>query len=227
MTFPGGSGVKNLSATQEMQEIRVWSLGQEDPLEEEMQPTPVFLPGESHGQRSLVGYSPWDHKELDMTEHTVRYIFYMSSIKYICVWTHTRLKSVQSLSHVQLFATPRTAARPSPTPRAYSNSHPLSWWRHPTISSSVVPFSSRLQSFPSLGSFPMSQFFASGGQSVGVSALASVLPMTIQDWFPLGWIGWISLQSKGVSRVFSNTMTETGFMKRYLFFYCVMPSQIF
>ena len=227
MTFPGGSGVKNLSATQEMQEIRVWSLGQEDPLEEEMQPTPVFLPGESHGQRSLVGYSPLDHKELDMTEHTVRYIFYMSSINYICVWTHTQLKSVQSLSHVQLFATHGPQHVRHQLPELTQTQHPLSWWRHPTISSSVIPFSSRLQSFPSLGSFPMSQFFASGGQTVGVSASASVLPVTIQDWFPLGWIGWISLQSKRLSRVFSNTMTETGFMKRYLFFYCVMPSQIF
>ena len=94
---------------------------------------------------------------------------------------------------------------PSPTPRVYSNSCPLSPWCHPTISSSVVPFSSHLQSFPASGSFPMSQFFASGGQSIGVSGAASVLPMNIQDWFPLGWSGWISLQSKGLSRVFSNT----------------------
>ena len=86
---------------------------------------------------------------------------------------------------------------PSPTPRAWSNSCPSSRWFHPTISSSVVPFSSRLQSFPASGSFPMSQLFTSGGQSTGVSA--SVLPMNIQDWFPLGWTGWISLQSKGLS----------------------------
>ena len=97
---------------------------------------------------------------------------------------------------------------PSPTPRIYSNSCPSSWWCHPTISSSVVPFSSRLQSFPASGSFQMSQFFASGGQSVGVSASTSVLPMNIQDWFPLGWIGWISLQSKRLSRVFSNTTVQ-------------------
>ena len=93
---------------------------------------------------------------------------------------------------------------PSPTPRACSNSCPSSQWCHPTISSSVVPFSSCFQSFPASGSFPVSQFFASGGQSIGVSASASVLPMNIQDWFPLGWTGWISLQSKGLSRVFSN-----------------------
>ena len=97
---------------------------------------------------------------------------------------------------------------PSPIPRAYSNSCPLCWWCHPTISSSVVPFSSHLQSFPASGSFPMSQFFVSGGQSIGVSTSASVLPMNIQDWFPLGWTGWISLQSKGLSRVFSNTTVQ-------------------
>ena len=94
---------------------------------------------------------------------------------------------------------------PLPTPRAYSNSCPLSRWCHPTISSSVIPFSSCPQSFPASGSFQMSQFFTSGGQSIGVSALASVLPMNIQDWFPLEWIGWISLLSKGLSRAFSNT----------------------
>ena len=97
---------------------------------------------------------------------------------------------------------------PSPSPRVYSNSYPLSQWCHPTISSSVVPFSSCLQSFPASGSFPMSQFFTSGGQSIGISASASVLPMNIQNWFPLGWTGWISLQSKGLSRVFSNTTVQ-------------------
>ena len=86
---------------------------------------------------------------------------------------------------------------PSPTPKAYSNSHPSSQWCHPTISSSVIPFSSHLQSFPASGSFPMSQLVTSGGQNIGASALASVLPMNIQEWFPLGLTGWISLQSKG------------------------------
>ena len=94
---------------------------------------------------------------------------------------------------------------PSPTPRAYSNSCPWSRWCHPTISCSVVPFSSHLQSFPASGSFQMSQFFTSGGQSIGISSSASVLPMNIQDWFSLGLTGLISLQSKGLSRVFSNT----------------------
>ena len=96
----------------------------------------------------------------------------------------------------------------SPTPGVYSNSCPLSRWCHPTISSSVVPFSSCLQSFPASGSCPLSQFFAAGGQSIGVLALASVLPMNIQDWFILGWTDWISLQSKGLSRVFSNTTVQ-------------------
>ena len=96
----------------------------------------------------------------------------------------------------------------SPTPRACSKSCPLSQWCHPAISSSVVPFSYCLQSFPELGSFLKSQFFASSGQSIGVSASASVLPMNIQDWFPLGLTSWISLQSKGLSRVFSNTTVQ-------------------
>ena len=98
---------------------------------------------------------------------------------------------------------------PSATPKAYSNSYPLSWWCHPTISSSVVPFSSSLQSFPESGSFQMSQFFTSGGQSIGVLASASVVPMNTQDWFPLGLTGWISLLSKGLSRVFSNTQFKS------------------
>ena len=94
---------------------------------------------------------------------------------------------------------------PSPTPRVHLNPCPLSQWCHPTISSSVIPFSSCPQSFPASRSFPMSRLFTSGGQRIGVSASTSVLPMNIQDWFPLGWTGWISLQSKALSRVFSNT----------------------
>ena len=97
---------------------------------------------------------------------------------------------------------------PSPTPRDCLNSYPWSHWCHPTISSSVIPLSSCLQSFPASGSFPVSQFLTSGGQSIEVSASASVLPMNIQDWFPLGWTGLISLQSKGLSRVFSNTTVQ-------------------
>ena len=98
---------------------------------------------------------------------------------------------------------------PSPTPRVHSNSCPSSRWCHPAISSSVIPFSSCPQSLPASGSFPMSQLFSWGGQSIGVSASASVLLMNTQDWSPLGWTGWISLQSKGLSRVFSNTTAIT------------------
>ena len=97
---------------------------------------------------------------------------------------------------------------PSPTPRACSNSCPLSQWCHPIISSSVIPFSSWLHSFPASGSFLMSQLFTSGGQSIGVSASASVFLMNIQDWFPLGWTGLISLQSKGLSWLLSNTTVQ-------------------
>ena len=97
---------------------------------------------------------------------------------------------------------------PSPTPRACSNSCPSCQWCHPTISSSVIPFSSRLQSFPASGSFPISQFFASGGQRIGVSASALVLSLSIQDWFPLGLTGLISLQSKELSGVFSSTIVQ-------------------
>ena len=101
----------------------------------------------------------------------------------------------------------------SPTPGAYPNSCPLSRWCYPTISPSVVPFSSCLQSFPASRAFQMNQLFTSGGQRIGVSASASVLPTNIQDWLPLGWTGWISLQSTGLSRVFSNTTVQ-----KYQFF---------
>ena len=97
---------------------------------------------------------------------------------------------------------------PSPTPKVHPNPCSLTRWYHPTISSTVVPFSSCPQSFPASGSFPMSQLFASGGQGIGVSASTSVLPMNIQDWSPLGWTGWISFQSKGLSKVFSNTTVQ-------------------
>ena len=111
-------------------------------------------------------------------------------------------------------------ARPpwlSPAPGVHSNSCSVSWWCHPTISSSVIPFSSRLQSFPASGSFQMSQLFTSGGQSIGVSASASVLSMNFQDWFPLWCTGWISLQSKGLSRVFSNTTVQLAYSPPFHF----------
>ena len=130
--------------------------------------------------------------------------------------------SVHSLSHVRLFATPWTAARMPglpvhQTPGVHPNPCPLS---HPTISPSVIPFSSCPQSFSVSGSFPMSQFFASGGQSSWVSASASVLPMNIQNWFPLGWTAWISLQSKGLSRVLSNITVQ-----KHQFFGAQLSSQ--
>ena len=143
------------------------------------------------------------------------------NMKYMCIciyiYIHTHTFSSVQLSHsvmsnsLQPHGLQGVDTRPpcpSPTLGACSNSYPLSWWYHPAISSSVVPFSSCLQSFPASGSFPRSQFFASGSQSIGVSASESVLPMSIQDWFPLGWTGWISLQSKGFSRVFSNTTVQ-------------------
>ena len=109
---------------------------------------------------------------------------------------------------------------PSPTPGVHSNSRPLSRWCHPAISSSVVPFSSCPQSLPASGTFPMSQHFTSGGQSTGASALASALPMNTQDWSPLGWTGWTSLQSKVLSRVFSNTTVQ-----KHQFFGAQLSSQ--
>ena len=109
---------------------------------------------------------------------------------------------------------------PSPCPGVHPNSCPLSWWCQPAISSSVIPFSSCLQSLPASESFPMSQLFTWGGQNTGVSALTSVLPKNTQDWYPLEWTGWISLQSKGLWRVFSNTTVQ-----KYQFFGTQLSSQ--
>ena len=109
---------------------------------------------------------------------------------------------------------------PSPSPGVHSNSHPSHWWCHPAISSSVLPFSSCPKSLPESGSFPMSQLFTWGGQSIGVSYLTSVLPMNTQDWSPLGWTGWTSLQSKGLSRVFFNTTVQ-----KHQFFGAQLSSQ--
>ena len=139
--------------------------------------------------------------------------------------TFSSVSSVQSLSRVWLFATPELRhARPpcpSPTPGVYSNTCPLSQWWHPAISSSVVPFSSCPQSLSASGSFPMSQLFAWGGLSIGVSASASVLPMNTQDWSALGWTDCISLPSKGwTARVFSNTTVQ-----KYKFFGAQLSSQ--
>ena len=111
---------------------------------------------------------------------------------------------------------------PSPAPRVCSNSCTLSWWCHPTILSFVVPFSSCFQSFPTSGSFPMSQFFTSSGQSIGASALASVLPMNIQGWFPLGWTGWISLQSKELSFKHAQIQISVPQLVKYFSICCLV-----
>ena len=133
--------------------------------------------------------------------HFLKYIF--KSVQFSRSVTSSSLQP-HGLQHTRLPC-------PSPTPGACSNLCPSSWWCHPTISSSVVPFSSRLQSFPASGSFPVRQLFASGGQSIGVSASTSVLPMNTQNWSPLGWTGWISLKSKGLSRVFNTTVQKHQF----------------
>ena len=147
---------------------------------------------------SLVGYSPWGHKESDTTEWLSTHSF--SSVQFSCSVVSDSLRP-----HEPEHARPPC---PSPTPRVHQNPCLLIWWCRPTTSSSVVPFSSCPQSFPALGSFKMSQLFASTGQSIGVSASTSVLPMNTQDWSPLEWTGWISLQAKGLSRVFSNTTVQ-------------------
>ena len=150
------------------------------------------LAGEFHGHRSLAGYRPWGHKESDTV--------WFSSVQFSC-----SIMSYSLWPHELQHARPPC---PSPTPRVHPNPCPSSQWCHPTISSSIVPFSSCPQSFPTSGSLQMSQLFSSGVQSTGVSASTSVLPLNTQDWSPLGWTGWISLQSKGLSRVFFNTIVQ-------------------
>ena len=137
-------------------------------------------------------------------------IYWISTMPKKLGWISVQFSSVaQSCSTLRSHG-PQHARPPcpSPTPGIYPNPCPLSQWCHPTISSSVIPFSSCPQSFPASGSFPMSQLFASGDQSTEVSASTSVLPKNSPDWSPLGWTGWISLQSKGLSRVFSNTTVQ-------------------
>ena len=141
--------------------------------------------------------------------------FWIATLTYCAIWPQSvQVSSVQfshSVMSDSLWPHELQHARPpcpSPTPGVHPNSCPLSWWCHPAILSSVIPFSSCLQSFPTSGSFQMSQLFASGGQSIGVSASKSVLPTYTQDWHPLGWTGWISLQFKGLSRVFFSTTVQ-------------------
>ena len=139
-----------------------------------------------------------------MPEHLVQWFIPFSSIQY----SHSVVSDSLWLHGLQHARPPC----PSSTPRVYSNSCPLGQWCHPTISSSAIPFSSHLQSFPASGSFQMSQFFASGGQNIGVSASASVLLMNIQDWSPLGWTNWISMQSKGLSRVLQHHSSKASIL---------------
>ena len=151
-------------------------------------------------------------------------LIFNSVASFIREWTFylTNLSSVQLLSYVQLFLTTWTAACQAFL--CITNSWSLlklmssSWWCHPTISSSIILFCSCLQSFPASGSFPMSQFFTSGAQSIGVSASAAVLPMNIQDWFPLRWTGWISLQSKGLSSLLQQHSSKASVLRRSAFF---------
>ena len=133
---------------------------------------------------------------LDPYLNTWQFTVFKNCCEYLSVIS-SFIRSIRSESLLPHGLQHARAPYPSLTPRAYANSCPSCRWCYPTISLSVIPFSSCLQSFPGSGSFQMSQFFASGGQSIGDSTLASVLPMNIQDWFPLGWTGWISLQSKG------------------------------
>ena len=144
--------------------------------------------------------------------HQASLLFQLSSVQFSHSVTSDSLRS-----HESQHARPPC---PSPTPRVHSNSCPSSQWCYPAISSSVVPFSSCPKSLPASESFPMSQLFAWGGQSIGVSASASVPPMNTQDWSPLGWTAWISLQSKGLSRVFSNTTVQ-----KHQFFGAQLSSQ--
>ena len=149
--------------------------------------TPIFFSGEFHGQRSLVGYNSWSGKEYILGVCTFFVCFVFWGFFFECV--HFDLFSRSLLPQgLQCSRFPC----PSQSPRVCSNSCPLNLWCHLTISSSVIPFSSCLQSFPASGSFPMSPFFTSGGQSIGISASALFLPMNIQGWSPLGWTGFIS-----------------------------------
>ena len=154
-------------------------------------------PGELQSMELQRVWHDWTHTHTHTHKyhynpiHNSKWIQFSHSVVSDSLWPH-------GLQHARFPC-------PSPTSGAYSNSCPLTQWCHPTISFSVIPFSSCLWSFPASRSFQMSQFFTSGGQSIGVSASASVLPMNIQDWSPLEWTGWISLLSKGLSRVFSST----------------------
>ena len=153
-------------------------------------------------KKPLVQCSTWNNRLVPHQERNVSMLYVVTLLQFSSVhFSHSVMSNSlqpQGLQHTR-------PPCPSPTPGVYPNSCPLSWWCHPTVSSSIVSFSSCPQSFPASRSFQMSQLFASGGQSIRVSSSTSVLPMNTQDWSPLGWTGWISLQSKGLARVFSST----------------------
>ena len=202
--------------------MRVWSLHQEDLLEEEMATCSSVAwkipcteePGGLQSMGSQRVRNHWTHTHTHTHTRCLHlYCICTSNLH----WGHlstlrnfplNQFSSVMSNSLQPYGLQHSRPPCPSPTPGVCSNSCPLSWWCHPTISSSVVPFSSCLQFFPGSGSFPVSQLFASGSQNIGISTSASVLPMNIQDWFTLGLTSWISLPSKGFSRVFSNTTVQ-------------------
>ena len=165
----------------------------------------------NHHHHNRVHFIKWTNPSfpffiLENTNLSKTFLFTPSACLFSWVQFSRSVVSDSSQPHEPQHARPPC---PSPTPGVYSNSCPSSQWYHPTISSSVIPFSSCPQSLPASGSFPMSQLFTSRGQSTGVSASTSVLPMNTQDLSPLGWTGWISLQSKGLSRVFSNTTVQS------------------
>ena len=183
------------------------------------QPTRLPCPQDSPGKNTVVGCHFLLILAIIGPVFWLSYLtikFYLNWHIYLnsALWTLRETSSAQCSSSVlsdSLWCHGFQQARlpcPSPAPRACLNSWPLSWWCHSTISSSVIPFSSCLRSFPASGSFQRSQLFSFGGQSIGVSALASVLPLNTQEWSPLEWTGWISLQSKGHSRIFSNTTVQ-------------------
>ena len=170
------------------------------------------------GTRDQIATIHWITEKAREFQKNIYYCFIDYARAFDCV----QFSSVQSLSHVWLFVTPWIAVHQASlsitNSRSSLNSCPLSWWCHPAISSSVVPFSSCPQSLPASESFPMSQLFTWGGPSTGVSATASVLPMNTQDWSPSEWTGWISLQSKGLSRVLQHHSSKASILWRSAFF---------
>ena len=195
-----------------MQETWVWSLDGDDPLEKGMAAHSSTLAWRIPRTEEPGGPWPMGSQRVgrDWAAKQQQGAYDFSPVQ-----SSRSVVSDSLWSHESQHARPPC---PSPTPGAYSSSRPLSRWHHPTISSSVVPFSSSLQSLPASGSFPMSQLFTSGGQRIGVSASASVLPMNIQDWFPLGRTGWISLQSKGLKSLLQHHSSKASILWRSAFF---------